>query len=94
MIPNRSRTDLQLAQHLLSPLSRQSCEADGDRDEDQQVSRILHFGTSSDHGDATKTIIKPLSDVKIKLKIPTNPDRVMAAPGTFIDSGKKKTSLI
>ncbi|XP_057372660.1 uncharacterized protein LOC130693517 [Daphnia carinata] len=96
LIPCRSQTDMQLAQHLLSPMSHRPGGV-GENDTEQQdscrqVTRILNFGNKT-------TKAKPLSLVtaslaygtnvhaKSKFKIPTKPDRVMAAPGTFLECG-------
>lgn len=88
-----------LAQHLLSPMSHRPAGAVGTSDCEQeescrQVTRILNFGNKT-------TKAKPLTLVtaslaygtsstlaKSKFKIPTKPDRVMAAPGTFLECGK------
>ena len=113
LIPSRSLTDLELASHLLSPLSfnkwvgplsethgndeghaaeeddrHKDCEADN---EQRSSSRILHFsqsGGSNRHGRFDATQGKPLTLItRPKLKIPTKPDRIMAAPGTFLQYG-------
>lgn len=91
---------MELAQHLLSPMSHHPGDDDGDRqssehlESSRQVTRILNFGTKT-----LKATAKPLSLVtasqtsstvanKTKFKIPTKPDRVMAAPGTFLECGQ------
>ncbi|KAI9561228.1 hypothetical protein GHT06_012184 [Daphnia sinensis] len=92
LIPCRSQTDMQLAQHLLSPMSHRGAGENDPEQQDsrRQVTRILNFGNKT-------TKAKPLSLVtasygtsslaKSKFKIPTKPDRVMAAPGTFVECG-------
>ncbi len=113
LIPCRAQTDMQLAQHLLSPLSAPSSlkgsnskETSGQQmiDEDaspnhrSSVNRILQFGRNPIQGRATLQNSRPLSLVthssaggmssrQGKVKIPTKPDRVMAAPGTFLECG-------
>jgi len=106
LIPNRSKTDLELASYLLSPLSQpyrantatttatsaatsaataaSSVDNDADDNRWKHVPRILNFGTK---GNASRTKRPLIAVAKPKLKIPTKPDRVMSAPGTFLEYG-------
>ena len=102
MIPCRSQTDMKLAQHLLSPMSAPQRSAGTDEafivesdESSSSVTRILNFGSSPTVLGGKKKAQKPLSVLTHssaghpgKVKIPTKPDRVMAAPGTFLDCGK------
>ena len=108
LIPCRSQTDMQLAQHLLSPMSHHagSTLTADDYDSEQQdsrrqVTRILNFGNKTMKakpfspvtaflacGTTTPFVHPPPTKTKSKFKIPTKPDRVMAAPGTFLECGK------
>jgi hypothetical protein len=93
LIPCRSQTDMQLAQHLLSPLSHRAGDHydSEQQDSSRQVTRILNFGTKVVKAKPFSLVTASLAcgtTPKPKFKIPTKPDRVMAAPGTFLDCGK------
>lgn len=101
LIPCRSQTDMELAQHLLSPMSHRRGDDDNDQyDPEQQesrrrVTRILNFGTKNSNVNNSKPLALVTASsssvaTKTKFKIPTKPDRVMAAPGTFLECGKFK----
>ena len=87
-------TDLSLAQHLLSPLSSPTAAVDYvERENGQQVTRILNFGTALKRQSGALNMVKPLGTViTTKLRIPTKPVRVMAGPGTFLDKGDELIS--
>ncbi|XP_046633816.1 protein FIZZY-RELATED 3-like [Daphnia pulicaria] len=94
LIPCRSQTDMQLAQHLLSPLSHRAGDHydSEQQDSSRQVTRILNFGTKVVKAKPFSLVTASLAcgtTPKPKFKIPTKPDRVMAAPGTFLDCGSQ-----
>ena len=72
----------------MSPLSSPTAAVDYvERENGQQVTRILNFGTALKRQSGALNMVKPLGTVTTKLRIPTKPVRVMAGPGTFLDKG-------
>jgi hypothetical protein len=83
---------MQLAQHVFSSSYRAGDHYDSEQqDSSRQVTRILNFGTKDVKAKPFSLVTASLAcgtTPKPKFKIPTEPHRVLGAPGTFLDCGK------